>query len=155
MSDYKPKVGEECLIKNRRGQSLATVKVMPTYIGNGVGCYRQLSNSQEYSYASIDYFFEPIPSKADIEREELIKILEFGYEFGSTKSEIVSKIQNTGFTKSGEVEKVDYEVLKKTLKNRFYGFSNIKDEEYCFNTWWEADGKALLGHLIKNAPEDK
>jgi hypothetical protein len=143
MSDYKPKVGEECEMLNREFAGAMWAKVTPKFIGKNLLVVSH-ENIAETSCTLNLCNFRPIPSKADIEREELTNII--AHSEKSRATPLVDLIQKAGFTKSGEIEWTDFR--KSLYKQSFIYLGSFDD-------WWRHQGKPLLGHLIKNAPEDK
>jgi len=140
MSDYKPKVGEEFL-----GTTTGS-KYKALFIGSKTVFSKRIIDDCE---VLVDFSYcAPIPSKAETELEILNKIVETELCHNFAKA-----VQKAGFTKSGEVEKVEWEKLVYCLAD--LSFRGCDSVEEWVKEWWKDEGQALLGHLIKNAPEDK
>lgn len=59
-----PPVGSECILNLAFDSYPAKV----TYIGNGVGCFINLNNGEEYSFAMKDTSFKPLDTRTDREK---------------------------------------------------------------------------------------
>ena len=65
-----PQVGDEVLLVSM-GMTTFNKTVSITYMGDGVGCYKDLSNGNEYTFSSREAVFKKPKSKQDLLIEEL------------------------------------------------------------------------------------
>ena len=75
-----PQVGDEVTLVSM-GMAMYNKPVKLTYIGDGVGCYIDLTNSMEYTYAKRETVFEKPKTPEEELRDELIEYLN---ELGSS-----------------------------------------------------------------------
>lgn len=135
MSKYIPKVGEKCILQSY-GFTEFNKEVRIDYMGKKVGCYTALENEEDYTFSISDVIFRPIPTKADVEREQLMEIISMFIPIRS-----VEAIQNAGFTIPKKVKRS--EILMTVNSYSSYVSAKI-DREI-------ADGICnLLGDLVED-----
>lgn len=69
-----PPVGEICKLVSQ-GMTLYGFDVEITYIGDGVGCYKRLKDSEEFTFASREVVFRPLRTETDKLVEQMKKDL--------------------------------------------------------------------------------
>lgn len=86
-----PPVGEVCILASV-GFTELNHEVEITYIGDGVGCYKRLNDSEEFTFASSEVVFRPLRTEADklveqmmfhgcqsLNRKQATELIEQGY----------------------------------------------------------------------------
>lgn len=109
MSEYIPVVGTKCFVRNRNRKTITNIPVTITYIGNGVGCYMQHSNNQEYSYAASDYYFEPIKTADEKAIDEFAQVLNIALEADESFKDTAKKLIKAGYHNQPKVKPLSFE----------------------------------------------
>lgn len=134
---YIPKVGENCILQSY-GFTEFPKEVRIDYMGKKVGCYTTLKNGEDYTFAIKDVVFRPIPTKADVEREQLNRILCEVYVCGTDYK--VKAIQKAGFTIPKKVKRSDVSDIITLYLPSGFGSGNNLTNDIC----------NLLGDLVEN-----
>tara|TARA_R110002049_G_scaffold89772_1_gene225560 strand:- start:5973 stop:6395 length:423 start_codon:yes stop_codon:yes gene_type:complete len=138
MSKYVPKIGEECEVLNSALSNPSYEKCKPIFVGLSSIVYESESCSERMAH--LNYCeFRPIPTKADVERERLLEILNECYE--SSVSIMAKEIQKAGFTIPKKVKRSDVlQIIYSTPSNLMHDDIENLGDKIC----------ELLGDLVES-----
>ena len=143
MSDrYIPKVGDECEVLNSKLLCPVYEKCIILFIGKHAVVYT--SESCEERQARIgDLSFRPIPTKADVEREQLCELLEDSCAYVPNEG-LAEEIQRLGFTIPKKVRRSELNAFLDKWYGEWLDDNDMAADELC----------ELLGDLVEDEAND-
>ena len=137
IENYKPEIGTECEVLNTKLSSAEYEKCMPLYVGQYAIVYTSTSCNERTGQLD-NCTFRPISTKADVERERLLKIIDECIESGISIT--AKEIQRDGFTIPKKVKRSDiYRAIGSTEVHMSISSNKILSYAIC----------DLLGDLVE------
>ena len=93
--NYTPKAGENCILESI-GLTAYRKEIVIDYITDEVGCFTDVKLKKQFTFATDQTVFLPIPTKADVERKKLVDILCVTADY--VLVDVAKEIQKAGFT---------------------------------------------------------